>query len=64
MLDNNGKFMGLILNLATRLRALETSGSSGAGGVTGIGVCELEVRVAWVERELTKEKPSINPPSH
>jgi hypothetical protein len=64
MLADTGEFVGLILNLATRLRALETSASSGAGGgVSGAGVHELELRLARVERDLTEEKPFTSPPS-
>ena len=63
-MDNTGKFVGLILDLATRLQALEISDPPVARGVSGSGVCELELRLARVERDLTEQKPSANPPSH
>ena len=56
--------MGLILNLALRLCALEISDSPVAGGVSGFGVCELELRIARVVRDLTDQDPPANPPSH
>ena len=64
MLSDTGKFVGLILDLASRLRALEISDHPVAGGVSGFGVRELELRLARVERDLTEQKPSPNPPSH
>jgi hypothetical protein len=41
--------VGLILNLALRLCALEISDSPVAGGVSGFGVCGLGLRLARVE---------------
>jgi len=38
--------VGLILNLALRLCALEISDSPVAGGVSGFGVCGLGLRLA------------------
>jgi len=55
--------VGLILDLATRLRALEiSSDTSVAEGVMGFGVRELELRIA--RGGLTEQKPFANPPSH
>jgi hypothetical protein len=56
-------FVGLILDLATRLRALEiSSDTSVAEGVMGFGVRELELRIA--RGGLTEQKRFANPPSH
>jgi hypothetical protein len=64
MLSDTSEFVGLILDLASRLRTLEISEHPVAGGVPGFGVRELELRLVRVERDLTDQKPSPNPPSH
>jgi hypothetical protein len=58
MLSDTGEFVGLILDLASRLHALEIFHPPVAGGVSGFGVRELELRLARVERDLTDQKPS------
>ena len=64
MLSDAGEFVGLILDLASRLCAPEISDSPASGGVSGFGVCELELRIARVVRDLTDQDPHANPPSH
>jgi hypothetical protein len=64
MLSDAGEFVGLILDLASRLCALEISASPASGRVSGFGVCELELRIARVVRDLTDQDPPANPPSH
>ena len=58
MLSDTGEFVGLILDLASRLHALEIFHPPVAGGVSGFGVRELELRLDRVERDLTDQKPS------
>ena len=57
MLNDTGEFVGFILDLALRLRALETSDPPSAGTFSGFGALELELRISLVKRDLTDQKP-------